>query len=601
MTDQKIEGNIFHLKLATPFGIVQLDAESRMYTLDFDPSNIALEEQVTTIIMKSVSRSIFLSNLHSHENRSFDELRTLISKEVKRLPEKYQQKYDDLFSHENHKDIKEITDKIIETTTKKLKIVYNTKKAERHIGQHLKAEWLEKLLLWIMWVFGMGEEFEADYVEQLRAIVNEVKAGKGIRPDRQKDDLFAELTTGETKSREAYLLECLLISYTKDIDQILVGCKALWSEVIDNPVWKDKSKVEHFHNGPGEYSDFLKDVVKEVADKQSRLQRSEKDNLEKYLTFGGVEIVREMLTNFDSVWQEKVEIYQTSNMPWKQDLSIPDEIFKRHISERMFPCLSDDSRTAIETKIKMFKNIHAIRQIYGKQCYIGFIGPQNAGKSTLLNKLWNKHAETGMFEHTRQPTRYCVAPGVYAIDFPGSNSLNDQLSSALEQSGYMNNFQVYVIQFNGTPDKDLIAHIKTAYQLKHISGRSSKTLFCLNKAATLQTEKISKEYRRKFVERVKAHIEEAPYDEKEESLWKKLKDANKEAFGNQASYEEIVKRNEKMKQYILDEISYHDFIFTDWIQRVPDSGIRGPEEVRKRIQKFLKKSKILSSGETRKV
>ena len=100
----------------------------------------------------------------------------------------------------------------------------------------MKVEWMEKLVLIFMWMFGMGEELEKDYVEQLRAIINEIKCGRGIRPDRQKEDLFAELTTGETKEQEAYLLEYLLVSYTKDIEQILEGCKEVWSEVLNDPV-----------------------------------------------------------------------------------------------------------------------------------------------------------------------------------------------------------------------------------------------------------------------------------------------------------------------------------------------------------------------------
>ena len=52
----------------------------------------------------------------------------------------------------------------------------------------------------------------------------------------------------------------------------------------------------------------------------------------------------------------------------------------------------------------------------------------------------------------------------------------------------MNNFQVYVLQYNGNPDTQLIENIKMAYRMKKISGKSSKTLFCLNKASLLQGE-----------------------------------------------------------------------------------------------------------------
>ena len=83
-------------------------------------------------------------------------------------------------------------------------------------------------------------------------------------------------------------------------------------------------------------------------------------------------------------------------------------------------------------------------------------------------------------------------------------------------------------------------------------------------------------------------------------MMKNFKDENKENFGIQA-HEEIVERNEKMKQYTLRELNYRDFIFTDWLRSVPNKEIRGPEEVRKRIRKFLKKSNILSDAEARKI
>ena len=93
------------------------------------------------------------------------------------------------------------------------------------------------------------------------------------------------------------------------------------------------------------------------------------------------------------------------------------------LSDSIFAHLKEESRAVLENKIKIFMNIHALRELYGKQCYIGFVGPHNAGKSTLLNELWGKNAKTGMITHTVEPTRYHVANEIFAIDFPGSTSL----------------------------------------------------------------------------------------------------------------------------------------------------------------------------------
>ena len=152
-------------------------------------------------------------------------------------------------------------------------------------------------------------------------------------------------------------------------------------------------------------------------------------------------------------------------------------------SEQVFSHLTSTSKIDIENKIEVFKNIHNIRQLCGKQCYFGFIGPQNAGKSTLLNALFKKDAKTGMRTHTQEPTKYQLADDNFAIDFPGSDSLSDQMCASLESSGHMNNLQVYVIQYNGSPNQQLIENVKLAYRLKKASGKASKTLFCLNKAS----------------------------------------------------------------------------------------------------------------------
>ena len=245
------------------------------------------------------------------------------------------------------------------------------------------------------------------------------------------------------------------------------------------------------------------------------------------------------------------------------------------------------------------KNVHVIRQMYGKQCYIGFVGPQNAGKSSLLNALWGKEwkelAKTGMKTHTKVTTRYRVADQVYAIDFPGSDSLDDHLSSALKNLGHMNNFLVYVIQYNGTPNKELISTIKNGCQMKKVLGKSSKTLFCLNKAFALKSDDVtfSDEYRKEYVNAIREDIKSNPFDENEENLWKKLKEYNAEKFAKKTC-DEITRKNAQLKQFTLNEIKDEDFIFTDWKHQDTNRGIEGPEDVRKRIKKYLVEAKVRS-------
>ena len=51
-------------------------------------------------------------------------------------------------------------------------------------------------------------------------------------------------------------------------------------------------------------------------------------------------------------------------------------------------------------------------------------GLQDAGKTTLVKKIWGVGGKTGYFSHTDGPKLYQVTQKLLVIDFPGSNSLD---------------------------------------------------------------------------------------------------------------------------------------------------------------------------------
>ena len=117
-------GQTITIKLATPFGLLHLPVTAiRRSQLDFDRQNISVEEPVGAIIMKSVSRSLAISNIASGEKHGDDALKSLIVSEVDRLDKRYQDKYGVLVRSRNPlsklNDIDEITKKIIEAMTEK--------------------------------------------------------------------------------------------------------------------------------------------------------------------------------------------------------------------------------------------------------------------------------------------------------------------------------------------------------------------------------------------------------------------------------------------------------------------------------------------------
>jgi GTPase SAR1 family protein len=621
-TAQMVEisvGNPKNLKLATPFGILTLSVtEIRESRLGQELKNIAVEEPVSTILNKSVSRILAINGLASGDKKhTEDGLKDMIKTEIARLDPKYRQMYRDLETSNNplsqKKQIAKVSEKIIERITEKITVYQETeldkykehcaKKEAGFSGKMKQKGFWENIGMFFSWVFGRGEEIEDDYVMQLDAVLHEIRISGIIETDPEMEEILAELRKtweiGKKMEMSAYLLERLLMSYEKKRDHmktIEVHCNELWTSIL---IWFmgdiDNEKVKEFLNKKHTDGDaFLEEVDNLIYTSSKREYRQTNFHTSQYGKKGEYTAeVKQMLISEPVLSQMKTEIINFSlKNAWTSDH------FPRR-SDQVLSHLTPGSKKDIENKIEVFMNVHNIRQLYGKQCYIGFIGPQNAGKSTLLNALYEKKAETGMRTHTQEPTKYQLADDIFAIDFPGSDSLSDQMCASLESSGHMNNLQVYVIQYNGSPNQQLIENVKLAYRLKKASGKASKTLFCLNKASMYaESESFDERYRKEYVQKIKVHIINHPYDEKEESLWKKFKEGAREQLGDTV-YLEIARMNEELKQYTLDQIRDDDFIFTDWKDAEKyKKGIKGPEEVRKRIRDFLVASNIRTVDNT---
>ena len=64
--------------------------------------------------------------------------------------------------------------------------------------------------------------------------------------------------------------------------------------------------------------------------------------------------------------------------------------------------------TNLEKAIKIASSMQEIRIAYNKSCFRGFVGPQKAGKSTLLNRLYGFEATAGSRDNTKDLTIYHV-------------------------------------------------------------------------------------------------------------------------------------------------------------------------------------------------
>ena len=256
---------------------------------------------------------------------------------------------------------------------------------------------------------------------------------------------------------------------------------------------------------------------------------------------------------------------------------------------------------SVRRSVLIFKAVHAIRLAYSKQCFVGFVGPQNAGKSTLLNNLFDKNAETGTRIHTSELTRYKVADNVNAVDFPGLDSLENH-RSMFAQFGQMNNLFIYVMPYNGSPSENLVANVRAAYAMQKQAGNAARTLFCINKCGEegFKDDLFDDEYKKEFVGKIRDEITDAEFKTEKDSSLQKLAAKLTDTVANSNVSDllkEIREKQRELKEYTLKNMKEDDFMFTDQLRQDPDRGIKGPKEVKAEIKRYLSDMQIYSTEE----
>jgi len=256
---------------------------------------------------------------------------------------------------------------------------------------------------------------------------------------------------------------------------------------------------------------------------------------------------------------------------------------------------------SVYSSILIFKSVHVIRLAYSTQCFVGFVGPQNAGKSTLLNKLFGMKAETGERTHTDKPTKYKVAENVFAVDFPGRDSLEDHRNNFAD-FGQMNNLFIYVVPYNGSPSESLVENVRTAYAVEKQAGYAARTLFCISMCGSERFKgyTFGDDYKKEFVGKIKDEISRSEFETGKDGSLQKLAMKLRDTAANTSAgdfMEEIKKKEREQKEYILENLKEDDFMFTDQLSPDPSRGIKGPKEVKERIKKYLLQMQIYSEEE----
>ena len=155
---------------------------------------------------------------------------------------------------------------------------------------------------------------------------------------------------------------------------------------------------------------------------------------------------------------------------------------------------TEQSKTDLLQRIECIEAVHNIRNILATQCFIGLVGLQDSGKTTLLNKVWGFHGKTGLFSHTDFPVVHQVTRKVHVIDFPGSNSL-DYHAKTFSICGAMNNMIIVLVPFSGDVSEAVSSEVAKVFQVM-AGSESSRVLVCINKCE-LYLEKLRQELGKK--------------------------------------------------------------------------------------------------------
>ena len=139
-------------------------------------------------------------------------------------------------------------------------------------------------------------------------------------------------------------------------------------------------------------------------------------------------------------------------------------------------------------------------------------------------------------------------------------------------------------RYNGTPNKDLVANVKKAYEVEKMSGKASKTFFCLNQCDKDDGQTTFDDaFKKNFVDKIYEAIEKSNFitEDIDDSLKAFLKSPENQEFASK-----LMKKSEELKGYTLNNLKTDDFLFTDW-KNYGHRCIMGPKDIEIRIQQYV--------------
>ncbi|XP_035687455.1 uncharacterized protein LOC118423419 [Branchiostoma floridae] len=161
-------------------------------------------------------------------------------------------------------------------------------------------------------------------------------------------------------------------------------------------------------------------------------------------------------------------------------------------------------------RCQMTCDLFRIRQLLMKTCFVGLIGPQDAGKSTLIKTLWgiDELKDIGFQKHTKTPVLYKArgTERMVIVDFPGTTTVDTQVATLVNHCGGLASFFILVMPFTRDPSKINID------QLNKVKNFGCSFIVCINQCGRFLDAFKTKENTNKYCADFSEVLEVQPSD-----------------------------------------------------------------------------------------
>ena len=242
--------------------------------------------------------------------------------------------------------------------------------------------------------------------------------------------------------------------------------------------------------------------------------------------------------------------------------------------------------------------VHQLRNTLVDTCFVGVVGLQNCGKSSLINRIWNVGAESGHTEKTTMPNVYRITDKFHVVDYPGSQSIDDH-AATFAQSGIMNNLIIVILRYDGQVNKALLEEVQTALSIVKMSNGSGHVMFCINKADQ-DAERLTGELQEKGV------VNEKPFEHMKKLHLTQLRDKLAKNAQREGGFDQEDDRRAAVDE-ILGKNFEENYFFTSFTMDDPkeaakgvaelarEAGVIGVWEVKGKIRQFLRMRKLFKT------